>query len=182
MLFPHPGAWGCFPRPGSSLMSLRPAVAGQSLSVRAVPTDFTARAWPGGGGLGPAGSFPSASAGLGLRFPNGGSITFWPAGRLAGGLSGSRPLPSRLPSCSYPGLWPPGSAGGPAAWMFGDFYWRLHQDEGRGGPWGLPEPLYWSRPSRRAGEQRFPGESGFSAGLAPRCLCVWLGSAWPGLF
>lgn len=106
-------------------------------------------------------------------------LAYRPAGR---GLSGIRPLPSRLPSGSYPGLWPPGSAGGPAAWMFGDFYWRLQQDEGRGGPSGLPEPLYWSRPSRRAAERPFPGESGFSAGLAPLCLCVWLGSAWPGLF
>lgn len=110
--FPHARAWGCFLRPASSQISPRPAVAGQLSAFPQFPGIFTARAWFGSRGLGRAGGFPSGSAGLGLPFPNGGSITFWPAGRLAGGLSGSRPLPSRLPSCSYPGLWPQGSAGG----------------------------------------------------------------------
>ena len=50
------------------------------------------------------------------------------------GFLGAGLFPPRLPSCSYPALWPQGRAEGPAAWMFGGFYWRLHQDEGRGGP------------------------------------------------
>lgn len=132
-LFSRPGVCGCFLRPGSSRVSLRTASAGQSLRFSAVPTDFTALAWFWSGGLGRAGGFPSGSAGLGLRFPNGVSITCWPAGRLAGGLSGSRPLPSPAPQLLISCFMAPGPRRGACSLDVRRF---LLASPSRRGPWG----------------------------------------------
>lgn len=114
-----------------------------------VPMDFTALAELGRE-CGPGSGFPSVQPAdllrpplpRGLPFPNGVSITFWPAGGWLVAFLQSRPLPSWLPSCSYPGLRPQGSAEGPAGWMLGDFYWPLHREEAFRSPFmgaGLPD-------------------------------------------
>lgn len=92
--------------------------------------------------LGSASRPPQPPFPRGLPFPNGVSITFWPAGGWLVAFLQSRPLPSWLPSCSYPGLRPQGSAEGPAGWMLGDFYWPLHRDAAFRSPFmgaGLPD-------------------------------------------
>lgn len=67
--------------------------------------------------------------------------------------------------------------------MCGGFYWPLHQDEGRGGPSGHPEPLYWSRPSRRTREQAISRGIWFLCrARTPFPLCLaWQRLAWPVL-
>lgn len=143
-----------------------------------------------------------------LRFP--GILRFRPAGGAEAWAGGRPPLPSRpqppLPAqlhhfgacgwlaggLSRAGLFPLGSPAAHIPFTVPrmcqaacrlDVLSVLLASPSRRGPWGcsgLPEPLYWSRPSRRRREQRFPGESGFSAGLAPVPLCLaWQRLAWP---
>lgn len=107
---------------------------------------------------------------------HGGCGTFRPAARL--GAFWEQPLPAGSPAARSL-VYGPGRAGGPAAWMLGGFYWRLRRDGGRGGPSGLPEPLYWSRRPDALGSSGFQGNLVSPPG--PHPVPSVFGLAAPGL-
>lgn len=165
----HPGVWGCFLGPFPPSSSGNPPLLA---------------AWSGSRGLGRG--FPSAQPAAAPLSPGPPCpprrlrcwlAGWWPSSEQASSL--------RLPGCSYPGLRPPTARGACRR----DVLRFLLASPSRwgGGPLGLPETLYWGRPSRRpprrppqtapdgpqTGRARFPGESGFSG----RGLCL----AWQRL-
>lgn len=85
----------------------------------AFPVPRVLQLGPGSGAEAWAGQAASPRAqGLGLRLPDGGSITFWPTGRPAGGFLGSGLFPPGSPAAHIPVYGPRAAPGGlqPGCW------------------------------------------------------------------
>lgn len=170
----------CFLRPVPPQFLQEPAVSGQSLLLLEVPLGFTALAW----------SWSGAWAGRTASLP---ALRPWPlyltvSPRLSGPRASGwwpsqhRTLPLGSPAAHIRRFMAPGQSLGACRLDVLRFLLASPSRQGLWGPFRASRAALRSRPSRRAGEQQFPGESGFLAGLTSHFLCVWLGSARPAHF